>query len=621
MDSMAAIRQTFFQECEEQLSEMEIGLLAMDEGNADSETVNAVFRAVHSIKGGAGAFKLSALVQFAHAFETALDHVRSGKLTPTPEMMKIMLRAADVLADLVEASRDGREVDEAGYAGVAADVKALTVIDGVEEVEEVIDFQPAVIDFGFSDIAADAPAIPETRAHEYRINFSPRPELYVNANETVLVFRELSRLGTIQATCDASAVPGLDALDPNGAYLSWSIQLSSELEIEAVREVFEFVEGEADLSIETDGQPEVSDADIAALLAQALGTPPAAEPEAEAEMPAQVIETAAEPTPDAHNSQPASAEPVVAPLHAVETAKPDAKASAVAVPTQTTIRVEFDRVDRLINLVGELVINQAMLSQRVVEANFAGSSSVVIGLEELEQLTREIQESVMAIRAQPVKPLFQRMSRMVREVADATGKEVRLKTDGEATEVDKTVVERLAEPLTHMIRNAVDHGIESPEERLAAGKPAEGMVRLSAAHRSGRIVIEISDDGAGINRSKVRASAIKKGLIAPDVQLSDSDIDNLLFLPGFSTAATISSISGRGVGMDVVKRSILALGGRISISSRPGSGFDVLDEFAADTRRSRRHGRFSRRTNTRRSADRDRRNLETQEKRHSRARR
>jgi two-component system chemotaxis sensor kinase CheA len=572
VDSMAAIRQTFFQECEEQLSEMEIGLLAMDEGSADSETVNAVFRAVHSIKGGAGAFKLSALVQFAHAFETALDHVRSGKLTPTPDMMKIMLRAADVLADLIEASRDGREIDEAGYAGVAADVKALTVIDGVEEVEEVIDFQPAVIDFGFSDITADAPAIPETRAHEYRINFSPRPELYVNANETVLVFRELSRLGIIQATCDASAVPGLDALDPNGAYLSWSIQLTSELEIEAVREVFEFVEGEADLSIETDGQPEVSDADIAALLAQALGTPPAAEPMAEAKTSTQVVETAAESAPEAQSSQSAGVESVVVPLHAFEAAKPDAKASAVAVPAQTTIRVEFDRVDRLINLVGELVINQAMLSQRVIEANFAGSSSVVIGLEELEQLTREIQESVMAIRAQPVKPLFQRMSRMVREVADATGKEVRLKTDGEATEVDKTVVERLAEPLTHMIRNAVDHGIESPEERLAAGKPAEGMVRLSAAHRSGRIIIEISDDGAGINRTKVRASAIKKGLIAPDVQLSDSDIDNLLFLPGFSTAATISSISGRGVGMDVVKRSILALGGRISISSRPGLG-------------------------------------------------
>lgn len=565
MDTMAAIRQTFFQECEEQLSEMEIGLLAMDEGNADSETVNAVFRAVHSIKGGAGAFKLTALVQFAHSFETALDHVRSGKLTPSPDVMKVMLRAADVLADLVEASRDGKEIDESSYAAIASEVKALTVIEGqAEEVEEVIDFQPTVIDFGLPEIAVDVPATP---SHDYRISFYPRPELYGNANETVLVLRELNRLGAMQATCDTSAVPQLDAVDPNGAYLSWSIQLNSEHEIADVREIFEFVEGEADLSIETDGQAEVSDADIAALLSQVLNSQPAPEPEA----PSQAVDEPAKPQIQAV-PEAASPEPATTPIPASEIAKPDVKASAVAVPAQTTIRVEFDRVDRLINLVGELVINQAMLSQRVIEANFAGSSSVVIGLEELEQLTREIQESVMAIRAQPVKPLFQRMSRMVREVADATGKEVRLKTEGEATEVDKTVVERLAEPLTHMIRNAVDHGIEAPEVRLAAGKPAEGMVRMTAAHRSGRIVIEVSDDGAGIDRPKVRASAIKKGLIAPDAQLSDSDIDNLLFLPGFSTAATVSSISGRGVGMDVVKRSIVALGGRISISSRPGLG-------------------------------------------------
>jgi two-component system, chemotaxis family, sensor kinase CheA len=563
VDTMAAIRQTFFQECEEQLSEMEIGLLAMDEGNADSETVNAVFRAVHSIKGGAGAFKLNALVQFAHSFETALDHVRSGKLTPSPDMMKVMLRAADILADLVEASRDGKDIDESSYATVASEVKALTVIKGqVEEVEEVIDFQPTVIDFGLAEIAIDVPATP---SHDYRINFCPRSELYGNANETVLVLRELKRLGDMQAICDTSAVPQLDAVDPSGAYLSWSIRLNSEHEIADVREIFEFVEGEADLSIETDGQTEVSDADIAALLSQALSIAPAVEFEA----PSQEN---GEPASPQAVGEPASQEPTSTPVPAADIAKADVKASAVAVPAQTTIRVEFDRVDRLINLVGELVINQAMLSQRVIEANFAGSSSVVIGLEELEQLTREIQESVMAIRAQPVKPLFQRMSRMVREVADATGKEVRLKTEGEATEVDKTVVERLAEPLTHMIRNAVDHGIESPEVRLAAGKPAEGTVRMTAAHRSGRIVIDVSDDGAGIDRPKVRASAIKKGLIAGDAQLSDSDIDNLLFLPGFSTAATVSSISGRGVGMDVVKRSIVALGGRISISSRPGLG-------------------------------------------------
>lgn len=559
VDTMAAIRQTFFQECEEQLSEMEVGLLAMDEGNADSETVNAVFRAVHSIKGGAGAFKLTALVQFAHTFETALDFVRSGKLNPTAEVMKPMLRAADVLADLVEASRDGKEIDESSYAAIAADVKALTVTEGAEEVEEAIDFQPTVIDFGLPDLAPEPVAAP---VHEYRVSFTPRPELYANANEAVLVIRELSRLGQAETTCDVSAVPDLENIDPNGAYLSWSIKLSSEVAIEAVREVFEFVDGEADIAVEADGQPEVSNDAIAALLAQALGSAPPAENE--------------QPSNVANVEEPSPADPVQSNAVASETASPPAQVAeavkTVAVPAQTTIRVEFDRVDRLINLVGELVINQAMLSQRVIEANFAGSSSVVIGLEELEQLTREIQESVMAIRAQPVKPLFQRMSRIVREVADATNKQVRLKTDGEATEVDKTVVERLAEPLTHMIRNAVDHGIESPEERIAAGKSPEGNVRLSAAHRSGRIVIEISDDGAGINRPKVRASAIKKGLISPDAQLSDSDIDNLLFLPGFSTAATISSISGRGVGMDVVKRSILALGGRISISSRPGLG-------------------------------------------------
>jgi two-component system chemotaxis sensor kinase CheA len=568
VDTMAAIRQTFYQECEEQLSEMEIGLLAMDEGNADSETVNAVFRAVHSIKGGAGAFKLAALVQFAHTFETALDHVRSGKLTPSPDMMKVMLRAADVLADLVEASREGKEIDESSYEAVASDVKALTVIEGqAEEVEEPIDFQPTVIDFGLPEVPVETPAAPH---HEYRINFGPRPELYANANETVLVFRELSRLGQMEATCDASAVPGLDAIDPQGAYLSWNIRLSSELEMPAVREVFEFVEGETELTIESDGsQPEVSDADIAALLSQALNSTPATEPQTEAAAESIIKYPAPQPEPTPEVAEAAHAS---APASLADAAKAESKASAVAVPAQTTIRVEFDRVDRLINLVGELVINQAMLSQRVIEANFAGSSSVVIGLEELEQLTREIQESVMAIRAQPVKPLFQRMSRIIREVADATGKEVRLKTEGEATEVDKTVVERLAEPLTHMIRNAVDHGIESPEARLAAGKPPEGVVRLTAAHRSGRIVIEVSDDGAGIDRPKVRASAVKKGLIAADAQLSDSDIDNLLFLPGFSTAATVSSISGRGVGMDVVKRSILALGGRISISSRPGKG-------------------------------------------------
>ncbi|HEY9218766.1 MAG TPA: chemotaxis protein CheA, partial [Phenylobacterium sp.] len=239
---------------------------------------------------------------------------------------------------------------------------------------------------------------------------------------------------------------------------------------------------------------------------------------------------------------------------------------------QATIRVDLDRVDRLINAVGELVIQQAMLSQRVIESGLARSSAIALGLEDLELLTREIQDSVMAIRAQPVKSVFQRMPRLVRECAELTGKRVRLVMEGENTEVDKTVIERLSDPITHMLRNAIDHGLETPAEREMEGKAAEGVVRLAALHRGGRIVIEVQDDGRGINREKVRSIAVANGLVGEDAVLTEDEIDNLIFLPGFSTADTVSDLSGRGVGMDVVKRSVLALGGRISISSEPGKG-------------------------------------------------
>ncbi len=353
-------------------------------------------------------------------------------------------------------------------------------------------------------------------------------------------------------------MPPLDALDPEGAYLAWRVELTTAEDEAAIHELFEFVVDDCELEIVVDraGAAAAPEAERAGRQPRRARrpSPPRAFASPIAAAPAEPIEAVAAAT---------AAEPEKA---KTEAAKPDAAASA------PTIRVDLERVDRLINLVGELVINQAMLSQRVLEAGLARSSSVAAGLGALEQLTREIQESVMAIRAQPVKPLFQRMSRIVRELADATGKIVRLRTEGEATEVDRTVIERLADPLTHMIRNAVDHGVERPEVREAAGKPAQGEVKLSAAHRSGRIVIEVSDDGAGINRQRVREIAIKKELIAPDAQLTDGEIDNLLFMPGFSTAQTISNISGRGVGMDVVKRSIQALGGRISIASRPGQG-------------------------------------------------
>jgi two-component system chemotaxis sensor kinase CheA len=559
MDPMDAIRQTFFQECEEQLAELESGLLALEAGEGDGETVNAVFRAVHSVKGGAGAFGLDQMVRFAHVFETTMDALRSDRLQPEIHVLKAMLRGADVLADLVRAARDGVVGDETRANASAAELAALVAAPSAAAVPPPTAaadpdgmagfvFQPLVI--------ALAPAVTV-----WTVCFRPHPAMYAKANDAGPLLRELGRLGPVSVTLDASELPDLAAMDPEGSYLAWTARLETDQPESAIREVFEFVEGDCDLDITQAGATIPS-------TAPAIDAPPELDVMAlirnlQSEVaPEAVVEPVTEPDPHA-----------AAALHPKREDPAAAKRDdPVASATKPTIRVDLDRVDRLIDLVGELVINQAMIAQRVLESGFGRSSTVAVGLEELEQLTREIQDSVMAIRAQPVKSVFQRMPRLVREVAAMTGKQVRLVTEGEATEVDKTVIEHLSDPLTHMIRNAIDHGVETPAERRLAGKPEEGTVRMAALHRSGRIVIEVGDDGAGINRARVRESAIAKGLVPPDAVLSDDEIDNLIFLPGFSTAATISNISGRGVGMDVVRRSIQALGGRISIASRPGQG-------------------------------------------------
>ena len=584
MDAFEAIKATFFQECDELLADLEAKLMLLEQGQTDLETINAVFRAVHSVKGGAGAFGLEALVRFAHVFETLMDELRAGRKPCDAITIKTLLRASDVLADHIQAAQGLiPPVDEARSAALVAEMQVLThggeAPVEVEEDEDDFGFTPMAFDMALdepaslpiADLGADAPSV------GWRIVFKPMGRMYVNANETSLLLRELGRLGPVTVVVDDSETPTLDALSIEDGCLTWTVDLAAAVDEAAVREVFDFVESDCDLTVTSLGAggatdigafddepaavlPASDDLDIAALLAKASG---AAEPAAEV-VPSAALEP--EPAP-----APIIATPVVEPVAAPVAATP-APASAPVAPAPVTIRVDLDRVDRLINVVGELVIQQAMLSQRVLESGLARSSGIALGLEDLELLTREIQDSVMAIRAQPVKSVFQRMPRLVREVADMVSKQVRLVTVGEDTEVDKTVVERLAEPITHMLRNAIDHGLETPDERIAAGKSAEGTVRLAALHRSGRIVIEISDDGRGINRERVKKIAIDKGLIAADAPLTDEQIDNLIFAPGFSTAAVVSDISGRGVGMDVVKRSIQALGGRISISSVPGKG-------------------------------------------------
>ncbi|MGG7576297.1 chemotaxis protein CheA [Rhizobium sp. Nf11,1] len=593
---MNEIKEIFFQECEEQLAELESGLLKMNDGDRDPETVNAVFRAVHSIKGGAGAFGLDDLVAFAHVFETTLDCVRSNKLEPTQDVLKVMLKSADVLADLTNAARDGGSVDESRSRGLVKELEALANGDLPSPSAETpapkaaakaapapapkptddSGFQP--IPFSFDDFGDEDGA--ETGLPAYEITFKPRHELYSKGNDATLLLRDLSRLGEMTIYCNMDELPGLEELDPEAAYFFWNVTLKTDKGEDAIRAVFEFAEWDCELTVkpvEETGNAASSNEELPMVPVpfdlSILDETEATESVSAARSEATAAAVAAAET-ASNVTQMAAAAARVEKKESAAAAAAAANAAAQnnAAGAGQTIRVDLDRVDRLINLVGELVINQAMLSQSVIENDTTGTSSINMGLEELQQLTREIQDSVMAIRAQPVKPVFQRMSRIVREIADMTGKSIRLITEGENTEVDKTVIDKLAEPLTHMIRNAVDHGIETPEKRAAAGKNTEGTVRLTAKHRSGRILIELADDGAGINREKVRQKAIDNDLIPADANLSDEEIDNLIFLPGFSTADKISDISGRGVGMDVVKRSIQALGGRINITSKPGHG-------------------------------------------------
>lgn len=527
MASLDDLRTTFFQECEDLLLRLADGLrqLAADPAGHDIETVHAVFRAVHSIKGGAAAFGLDDLVGFAHLFETVLDGLRTSRMTLDDTLMQVLMRSGDVLDDLVTAARDNTPPPAERTVRVAAELEALA--DGGSDNIEDINFQPLTLTF-------DMPAVEAAPASDrHQFSFTPHGALYTSGNEPLALFQSLAKLGDLQVTADLSNVAPLAEFDPDEPQLRWLISLPATVDSSAIDQIFEFVEDVADISTVT------------------------VEPEAPAptETPMQQPDASAEVVPFPASTKPAAA------------AAPPPADSASA-----TIRVNLGRVDRLINLIGELVIMEAMLSQVIARAGLDSNSEAASGLDRIRQLAGEIQESVMAIRAQPLRPVFQRMERILREVSEATGKRARLVTLGEATEVDKTVIERLVDPLTHMIRNAVDHGLENAERRQAAGKPAEGTITLSAAHRSGRVIIEVADDGGGIDRPRVRDIAERKGLIAPGTQLSPSEVDALLFLPGFSSKTEVSAISGRGVGLDVVRRDIQSLGGRVSISSVDGAG-------------------------------------------------
>jgi chemotaxis protein histidine kinase CheA len=449
MARMDELKKTFFVESIEQLEAMETGLTDLREGSGSDSTINAVFRAVHSIKGGAGIFGYERLVEFAHVFETVLDAIRHGSLAAAPDVIDVLFSANDVLTDLVESARSD------------VDLPSNYEADCRTQLERMMGNSPAV------DDAATAPADFDG------IDFTP-----VRAED-------------------------FDAQGENPA--------------------------------------------------EQLIDPLARAPE-----PVAVIND----TTDAVQDETA------------EAARNAHGGNATKAAT-TTIRVDLDRIDRVVNMVGELVIAQAMLSQIMQELPEETSNRLWKMFDDVVHHTRELKNSVMAMRAQPVKSVFQRMTRLVREVSAKTGKKVHLEMSGENTEVDKTIIECLSDPLVHIIRNSIDHGIEFPADRAARGKSETGTVRLSADQRGGSIVIEVSDDGAGINCERVLKKAREKGLVDAGTPLSEDEINNLIFLPGFSTVEAASEISGRGVGMDVVRQNILEIGGRITLRSVAGQGMSI----------------------------------------------
>jgi len=564
------IQQIFFQECEEGLANMEVLFGALRDGDRDAETINSVFRCVHSIKGGAGAFGHDRLQAYTHEYETLLDLVRNGTVELTPTLLDLIMAAFDVLADHVNAARDASEAPADG--AMLEKLTAACTGEATEAATPVVTAETSPVpaasapssngwtsggdDFDdlmamLGDVGPTVGPAADDVLPDWHLTYRPTDHAFDHGAEPLLLVRELTLLGATLVACDRDALPDLDALDPEMCHIAWRLTLPASVAEDDIRAVFEFTDA-CSITLNRDG-----DDAIVTKPASAIEPPQAAPVPAPTPAPAPVAAA-----PDKSAAPVAEISPAVAAPSTTPTATPP------ATPAAQTIRVDLDKLDRLVNLVGELVITQAMLAQRL-SVTSAGSCAEVT---DLENLTRELQESTMALRAQPMKTVFSRVPRIIRELEGETGKRVRLEVEGEMTEVDKTVVERIGEPLTHLIRNAVDHGLESTADRLASGKSAEGVVRLSAMHHSGRIVITVADDGKGIDRTRVRAKAVERGIITADAPLSDEEIDNLIFAPGFSTAESVSNISGRGVGMDVVRKNIQALGGRISIQSREGAG-------------------------------------------------
>lgn len=517
---MSRFRATFYVEAAEHLEHMEAALLQLESSPEDSELLNTIFRAAHSIKGASTTFGLDAVGNFTHVLENLLDRMREGKVSVNGEIVEILLTSSDVIQGLIAAAKDGAPLP----ANLESTLAELNRVNGV--------------DASSTHDASKVQLVKELASlRTVRVHFHPSRDFFRFGQDPSLILRELHDLGKVEEiVVDSSKLPSLRELDPESSYLSWTIQMSTAATEAQLTDVFMFLDEASTFRFET------------------------VEPHVE------VVE-------DLNDKQASEISPADRELTEVSSTKNSnsklAAANRPPVVENETVRVDRPRLDEMINQIGELVIGTSMVEQELKSLLGGGESPA---MDQLAKIVRDLQEMSLSLRMVPIAATFQKMARVIRDLARKLDKKIEFTTDGDDTELDKSVVDQIGDPLVHMVRNAADHGIESIADRIAAGKPETGRVALRAYQQGGNIFIEIEDDGRGLDRQRILKKAIEKGLVPENSNLSDSEICNLIFQPGFSTAEQITDVSGRGVGMDVVRRNVEALQGSVSIRSEMGKG-------------------------------------------------
>lgn len=573
MKGMEQVIATFREEATERLAEVESALLELETATGDKGLIDQIFRAVHTVKGSSGMFGLEAISSFAHEMEACFEHVRSGRLAVSRPLIDASLAATDLirvmLASPDEARADERDRILGVFRGLSGAVEGAANAGPVKTaaVKAAAVKKAAGKGAGKAGKAGKrGKAAGDDDKRMYRIRFRPGRDLLRDGTNPILLLRELAELGRCEVIADTGAIPALDELDAESCYVGWELVLTTDRGSDAIRDVFIFIEDRCELRIEAivsgedDGaapkklgqilveRGDVTEGQLREALAsqKRIGT---------------IIEERGFATPAAVRAA------------AIEQkATLQTRAERQGPVDAGSIRVPADRLDALVDLVGELVIAQARLEQIAGRHEDADLTAIA---EDIARLSADLRDNTLDIRMIPIGTTFSKFTRLVRDLSSELGKEIALVTEGAETELDKTVIERLGDPLVHLIRNSCDHGVEVPAVRVAAGKPARATVRLAAYHAGRNVIVEIQDDGAGLDGDAIRVKAIERGLIDAGAKLSQQELFNLIFLPGFSTAKVVSNVSGRGVGMDVVKRSIDALRGSTEIESARGVGTTI----------------------------------------------